>query len=447
MGFIGLNTAYSGLVASQIGIDTSSHNVSNSSTPGYTRQRVDQFSRQPLLRSEGFIGQGVEVTDVRRARDEFLDARVRSGFVSLGSMLANSSLLGRAEAVLGEPEEGLTTALTDVFDAFEDLATTPDDRAARVTVIETLEQFAGRSRNLAGALDRLAEDTAENLSYLVDEVNQLLGEVGQVNQAILEAVTSGQTPNDLLDIRDRLLDEVTRKAGVNVIGQGEWGVRVSLNGMALVDGVNVSSLTLDNTTYEVSHPTGVTLSPGGELGGTQQFLQGGLVDLRNDLNTFVGNMVTSLNTQHAAGFSDTGVSGTDLFTVTPGAELMSIAVATTDPDAIAASSADGTPFPALNGINAQTIADLRDGALPSELNTIVTELGARVATSRRAAEAQDELVAAAEQTRDGAHGVSLDEEMVLLVQYQRSYQAAARVLTTVDATLDTLINRTGLVGR
>ncbi|MEM8902489.1 MAG: flagellar hook-associated protein FlgK [Actinomycetota bacterium] len=455
MGFIGLNTAYTGLVAAQIGIDTASHNVSNTSTEGYTRQRVDQVSRRPNLRPEAYIGSGTEVTDVRRARDEFLDARFRSGAVVLGSLTSNANLLERAESVLGEPDNGLTVALDDVFDAFEDMAIAPDDEAARVSTLRTLDRFADRTRGLAQDMRTLEADTAENMRFMVEDINQTILEVAELNELIGEAATSGNSPNDLLDQRDRLLDELSRELGINVVRQGEFDVRVSLGGLAIVDGINANTLSIDPVTNDLLHPTGQVVTPGGELGGTQRFLQDDLPAIFGRINTFVDEFVAAVNTQHAAGFSDAATPGGDLFTVTAGSEAETIASVLTQPGDLAASDDGAAPFPVFNGINAQAMADLRDQLVASggtetpggALRSFITQLGAQVATARRGANAQDELVAAAELTRDASHGVNLDEEMVLLVQYQRAYQASARVITTVDQTLDVLINRTGLVGR
>ncbi|MEO1062702.1 MAG: flagellar hook-associated protein FlgK [Actinomycetota bacterium] len=455
MGFVGLNTAYTGLVAAQIGIDTASHNVSNTSTEGYTRQRVDQVTRRPMLRPEAFIGSGTEVTDVKRARDEFLDARFRSGAVVLGSLTANAELLERTEAVLGEPDNGLTVALDDVFDAFEDMALAPDDEAARVSTLRTLDRFADRTRGLAEDMRTLEADTVENLQFMVEDTNATIAEIAELNNLIGEAATSGNSPNDLLDQRDRLLDELSRELGVNVIRQGEYDIRVSLGGMAIVDGITANSLTLDTATYDLVHPTGATVTPGGEIGGTQRFLQDDLPDVFTRINSWVDEVVTAFNTQHAAGFSDAATAGGDLFTVLAGSEAETLTSVITDPGELAASDDGAAPFPLFNGINAQAMADLRDQLVASTgtetpggaLRSFITQLGAQVATARRGADAQDELVAAAELTRDASHGVNLDEEMVALVQYQRAYQASARVITTVDQTLDTLINRTGVVGR
>ncbi len=456
MSFVGLNTAYTGLVSAQIGLDTTSHNVANSGTEGYTRQRIDQSSRRPLERTEGFVGQGLEVHDVRRARDAFLDARYRAGSVVLGSAVANAHLLARAEASLGEPDDGLTVVLDELFDAFEDLALSPDDESSRVTVLRTIERFADRANELDDDLDTLADDAAVALRVTVDEVNQLVGQVAALNDAITEAASSQTTPNDLLDERDRLLDELARRAGVAVTPTTGHGVRVSLQGMALVDQAGAHTLSLDTTTRTITHDaTGIVVEPGGELGGIQRFLRVNHADLTDRLDAFVADVVSNVNSIHAAGYSDAATPGGPLLSVVAGEEAGTVTSLVTDPVALAAAATGTAPFARYDGDNARALAGLRTAAvaaggtdtLGGTMRSVITQLGATVATAQRAAGAQDELVAAADLARDAAHGVNLDEEMVLLLQYQRSYQAASRVITTVDQTLDVLINRTGIVGR
>jgi flagellar hook-associated protein 1 len=456
MGFAALNTAYTGLIAAQYGIDTTSHNIANADTDGYTRQRVDLKSRLPRDLPQGYVGTGVDVVDVVRARDTFLDARVRAGETVLGSMVTNADLLGRVELVLNEPDDGVSVELDGLFDAWEDLALTPDDRSARVTVIAALERVASRIRGMSGEVSDFRDDTTDSLGFELQEVNEALAAVADLNIAIADAGSSGKSPNDLLDQRDLLLDKLARKLGSNVVDNHDGTVRVSLNGMGLVDGSIARSLTLDNTTYDLVHPDGTILKAGGEIGGYQNFLQNDVPTIEQNLNDFTADLMTTFNTQHALGFYDDTNNGGALYTALAGSEAATIAVdPALDPDTLAVADAGGTPFQTFNGVNAQAMADLRDqqtalggtSTLAGAYRQLITDLGADVASLNRAADAQGELVAAAELSRTEQHGVSLDEEMVLLIEFQRSYQAASRVITSVDQTLDTLINRTGIVGR
>ena len=136
MGFISLYTAYSGLFASQVGMDTSSHNVANASTDGYSRQSVDLAARRPYQSALGLVGNGVDVNDIRRARDEFLDDRVRSSSAGLSNLTTLGGYLESLESVMGEPDAGMTDALSDIWSSFEELALDPTSNAARLNIVD-----------------------------------------------------------------------------------------------------------------------------------------------------------------------------------------------------------------------------------------------------------------------------------------------------------------------
>ncbi|MFV1989704.1 MAG: flagellar hook-associated protein FlgK, partial [Acidimicrobiales bacterium] len=320
MSMQGLNTGYTGVIAAQTAIDVAANNVANVGTDGYTRQRAEFRSRLPRLTQQGFIGTGVDAYDVTRARDGFLDARVRTGQTTLGAMVANSQLMKRAESVLGEPNFGISNELDNLFASFEEVALNPNDNAAKVAAVTAMEAVAARVRGVAVGFKKLQTDSAENLSTEIKAVNAALEEVARLNVAIKDAATSGFQPNDLLDERDVLLDELARKIGSRVIDNGDGSIRVSLNGLALVDGDSSRPLSLNLSTFDITHPTGVSVSPGGEIGGAQNFLTQDVPNLLATLNTFAADLTTAFNTQHNAGFYNATNNGADLFSVTVGSE-------------------------------------------------------------------------------------------------------------------------------
>jgi flagellar hook-associated protein 1 len=451
--FGSLNTALTGIMTARTGLDTTSHNISNANTKGYTRQRVDQSARLPLATQDGFIGTGAQVDRIGRARDAFLDARVRTGARTLGEVAQRSEMLARAEQVMAEPDQGITAAVGDVWSAWEDLALNPPDTAARTTVIESLANMSARVRAVSGGWDQLEADASVHMSVLVDDVNSTLHHVAELNDQIRDQSAAGGEPNDLMDQRDLLLDELAQKVGANFTHVDDGTVRVTINGLSLVDANHVSELTLDETTHTLSHPSGAAFQVGGEIAGNQRFLTQDLPGLRQALDTWVVDYSAALNAQHAAGTRPPGVAGGALLTYNAATPAATLDVAFTDPNLVAASK---VPYAEFDGDNAQAIAALRNDAtlalggtetLDGGIRTLVAGLGGRVAELERSARTEEDLLGAAELTRQGQHGVSLDEEMVLMLQYQHSYSAASRVMTTIDQTLDTLINRTGIVGR
>lgn len=449
--FLTLHTALSGILASRAGVETASHNVANAQSDGYTRQRVEQRSRSVGHEAPyGRVGTGAGIEGISRSRERFLDMRVRAGLGTMAGLEARTALLTRVEDALAEPDMGVGAALSATWGALEEMSLDPSDPAARRNVLANLENLTARIRTISAAWSQVGEDGLMSLGHHTNEVNQLLQEVAGINDAIRRS-TSLSPPNDLYDRRDSALDRLAELVGAVSVESENGMVRVSVQGVGLVDGNDARSLVLDPGTGEVIHPSGVVLPVGGEMAAIQDFLGDDLVARQTDLEDFVDSLITSLNDRHADGWRSDTDAGGDLLTV--GSTAANLTVAITDPDLLAASSQQGPPFPVHNGENAGWLAELRDDpvsggqSLGQIWRTMVTDIGVSVQSSADAATAQGGLVDAAQLARQGAHGVSVDEEMVSLVQFQHAYSAAARVMSAVDELLDVLITRTGMVGR
>ncbi|HHC08781.1 MAG TPA: flagellar hook-associated protein FlgK [Actinobacteria bacterium] len=453
MSIVGLYSAYSALQAAQAGLDTTSHNVANAGTDGYTRQRVELQARRPYASPNGPIGTGVDVADIARARDRFADQRVWLHAEANGRFSAKADLLAAMDEVTMEPDGGVSVALADLWTSFEQLALDPTDQAARIEVLGSLEGVALRVRELATNWNAKLDEARSELGSVVDEVDRLLGEVARLNVEILDVGTAG-SPNDLLDTRDRLLDRLTELAGVTVTDGPSGTVRVSLDGLSLVDGANVHTLSV-GPGDTVVHAAGVSLTPGGRLAGLTEFLTVDAPAVLASLDAFAVDLATAVNTTHAAGYAPSGAAGGPLFSYTPGDAAATFSVAISDPRDLAAAQDPGPPVPAFDGRNAQALADLRDQpvalggttTIDGAFRRVVTELAGRTRRTRDGVETTGRLLDSSRALRESRRGVSLDEEMANLLQYQRSYEAAARVMTAVDQLLDTLVNRTGIVGR
>lgn len=459
-GFVGLHTALTGIRAAQVGLDTASHNVANAHTPGYTRQRVDLASRPPWQSPVGPVGTGVDVTGIGRLRDAFLDQRARLTAASAAGSGLRADLLDRAERLLGEPDHGVTAELTKLWDSFEDLANTPADSAARRGVVTSLQSVSARIRAVATAWDELAADTATRGETSVAEANDALNRIAALNDAVASATARGESPGDLQDERDLLADRLATLLGVTVRTDADGALAVHLDGEQLVDGTVASTLALGGApTYELTTDAGVTVTPGGEVGAVQQVLTVDLPALSGELDALAVDLADAVNTVHAGGWTTDPATGTDIpggellrYTAGPGAAA-TLAAATEvvdDPRLLAPAAA--TPVAAHDGRTAAALAALRDTAvggstIDERARQLTVGLAADVAAAGRTATADDGVRLAAAQARQSAHGVSLDEEMVSLVQHQRALEAASRVMTAVDQALDVLVNRTGLVGR
>ena len=451
--FVSLNTALSGLFAAQAAINVTSDNIANANTPGHTRQRVDLVERRPHNMPIGQVGSGVDVAAITRARDEFLDGRVRAGSAAAARLGVRADILGRLESALGEPGGGIGTALSELFSSFEDLALDPSEQASRRSVIGALEAVAEQVRQLASEWDRVSTLTGEEQTSATTEVNDLLRELVGVNRGLVEGAATGGENNGLLDRRDMIMDRLAELGGFTFVEQEHGIIRVSSAGIGLVDHTSVIELVNDPTTGAVTIPTGQQVNVSGMLGGYQSVIGTDLAELRNGLDTFAEEFTTILNATHAAGFTPSGTAGGDLLAIgIDGARSLTVAIS--GPDALAAAGS-GPPVAEFDADNAEALANLRndlvaDGgttSLEGLWRNVVVDAGSRSASARSSGQAQLQLQQAAEAARSNAHGISLDEEMVNLIRYQRAYEAAGRVITAIDEMIDLLVNRLGLVGR
>lgn len=444
--FVSLQTGLTGIRAAQAGIDVTSHNVANANTPGYTRQRTVQQARAPYDSAFGPIGTGVDIEQIERMRDSFLDTRVRTTSADAAFDGTRAELLTRAEGVTGEPDAGIAVELDHLWATFEDLANDPNEAAARTQVLDALETLTARVNNVAGAWDDLAADTRSRRDAAIDELNGLVGQVADIDRQV-RGLGDQPAPADLLDRRDAAIDRIAEATGARALRQPEGHVVIELQDGTTVLDVSASeqrAFGADATNDGITL-NGAAVTVSGELGGITQFLTTDLDAQQTELDAFAANLANELNSRHALGFTPGGVAGAALLGPAPTPDAAGLTVEITDPDQLAAGGASGAPH---DGDNAQALADLRwDGGITDDYRELVVGLGAEVAGARRAAEAKSELGHAAEQARVSMHGVSIDEEMVNLIHYQRGLEAASRVMTTVDQALDVLINRTGIVGR
>lgn len=451
--FVSLYTSLSGLWAAQAGIDTASHNVANVSTPGYTRRRVALATRDPYQTAHGWGGSGVDIVGFERARDVHLDARARAGAAAFGGMDARAGLLRRVEDALAEPDQGISAALTELWVAFDEWALDPPGPGPRAGVLQALGGLATRVRAVATDWAATAAAAGEALVADVAEVNVLAVEVAELNRAIAAAGGPAGPPADLADRRDLALDRLAELVGGQVTMSPDGMARVSVSGMAIVDGVTAAELQA-GPGGQVIHQSGVVVEAGGAIGAAARVITDDLPGLRADLDIFAAAVADAVNAVHAGGWSSAATPGGALLAYDPADAAASLAVVITDPADLAAATTPGPPFPVFDGGNAAALAELRTMqvgggslTLSGTWEAVVGRLGATTAAADAAARTQGDLLTAAELARQAAHGVSLDEEMATLMQFQRAYEAAARVLTAVDETLELLVNRTGLVGR
>jgi flagellar hook-associated protein 1 FlgK len=457
-----LNTARSALVAHQYASRVVGHNISNATTEGYSRQRAEMVQATPVATPYGSLGTGVQVVDVTRARDTLLDASVRRESASAAEHRTRYELLGLVESSLGEPgDTGLAAALDAFWNAWSDLANDPSSIGARIAIRARGQALVDRFHHLSAVIDQTRDFAVSKIGAAVGELNELAQAIARLNERIIAAESGGTSAPDLRDERDRLLDRMASLVDIQVIERENGGIGVYVQGVSLVDGIHAGVVEVDSTagrlTLHTAKGTGLP-APGGTLGALLGVVNDDLPARQAELDRLARAIVQHVNSLHAGGTNPQGQTGVAFFEDYGDPTLVSVTARTislstvvaADATAIAAGTAgpNGEYRPGANDV-ARALAQLRDTPETVHLGnrTIgdayanwVSELGLAVASARDAATVHQTLAENAEARRASVSGVQTDEELVRLIQFQSAYAAAARVVTTADEMLQSLLN-------
>ncbi|TFD73980.1 flagellar hook-associated protein FlgK [Cryobacterium fucosi] len=486
--FGGLNTAYTGLIAARKGLEVVGQNIANANTQGYTRQRittssVDAISRVGLMSAGVQAGQGVNVDGVARLGSAQLDARVRSSAAVAGYSAVRSNALIAVEGSMNEPgKNGLSAQLDEFWAGWHDVANAAGDAApAGVLLGQAAVLTTQIAQGYQSAVNQWST-TRNSVDGMVTEINNAAEQVAALNVQIRNAQTAGGGANELLDKRNSLTTTLAALTGGTVVDRGDGTVDVLVGGNALVTGdsaqklvaIGAKSMTEAGSAPHVEWAGKPSAGPvavdGGELAGAISLLApavtsgagagtgGALAETAESYNRFATNLATKVNTIYAKG-TNSSLPGGDFFLVTvgvPAATGLSVL-----PKTAAELSTGLAVNGALDGSIADELAQLGAGRAvasagpppafvqsPStDWSNFVTSFAVTTRTELQHASLADLTSTAAVGAQLSNASVDLDEENVNLLMFQHAYQGAARVMTAVDEMLDTLINRTGLVGR
>lgn len=454
--FHGVETALRGLLAQQRAIDVTGHNIANQATEGYTRQRVTTAASPALAigtaAGRAQLGSGVDVTGIERIRDRFADVQYRAQSTKLGEAQTTAALLGQAELAFAEPgSTGLSAQLGKLWNAFSDVANAPGSTSARQVLLDTAKAVAATFSALDAQLATVQSQARTELTAQTaagGPIDLAARELAQLNGAIGSATARGETPNDLLDRRDVLLDELSTFAQVRVeptLGPDGEPVAGMVDVSIGTDATPIVSGTASRSPWATAFVAGDAGS--GSLGALARAAaaDGPVAAYRTAIAGVASDLATAVNGIHVA------AGGPPIFTVPAGAPTSGvprppIAVgAAIDPVQGGALSAIVAGSTGTNDV-ASALAALRGGAAEQRYTALVGQVGSEVAQATSAEKTATSLAQAIQDRRDAVAGVAVDEEMANLVRFQRGYQAAARVLSTMDEMLEQLINRTGRVG-
>lgn len=466
--FFGLNTALSGLTAQQKSLYTVTHNLTNAGTDGFSRQRVTAAAAPAFaypgantMVSAGQMGTGVEVKAFSRLRDQFIDVQFRQQVASLGNWEARGEQLDRVNQVINEPSDsGLASALDKFWSSWQSLSLNPESASAREAVRSTSETLTSTIRGLHLQLTQTQAEANAKIGDQSARVNTLAAQVTNLNQQIAKVIAVGQQPNDLMDARDLLVDEIGKMALVSVTTPNPANGKFSLSvgGQLLVDSTTdtVNPIAVSGAGVVTIGATPITLTDGSIRGyiDIRDTIIGGPTGYLSQLNNLANAIITSVNAQHATGFGLNGSTGNAFFAGVGATGITLAAPIVASLDNIAASGA-AADVPGGSG-NAVALAQLKNvtmliGAATTTIDgyyqATVSAVGVDADQSFRMGLVAQGVMDATTNRRDAVSGVNMDEELSDMVKFQKSYNAAARMITTIDEMLDMIVNRMGIVGR
>lgn len=325
-----LSIGQSAIAAAQVGLNTTGHNIANASTPGYNRQVIVQGASQPQNFGFGFLGQGVEISSVKRIYNDFLGNQMQSAQAAKSGLDSYYAQIKQIDNLLADPASGLSPALQDFFTGIQDLTSNPSSIPSRQAVLSSSEALASRFRSLAGRLDEIEQGINSQVVSSVSVINAYAEQIAQLNDSIGRVQrASGQPANDLLDQRDQLVLDLSKEIKTTVVKQSDGDYNVFIgSGQPLVVGVKTNKLaTATSATnpekievaYQTTGGSLVTLGDsalsGGKLGGLIEFRSKSLESAQNALGRIAIGLASSFNAQHQAGFDLGAVAGGAFFSI------------------------------------------------------------------------------------------------------------------------------------
>lgn len=494
--FAGINTVTLGLMAQQASLDTTGQNVSNASTPGYSRQTANLGTTDPqrisVAGGPAMIGTGVKVESITRARDSLIDSEYWKQSGTKGFWQSKSDVLSKVEDIFHDTQDaGINADLNKFWTSLQTLANDAGNSGARTGVREAANALVETLRLDNQSLRNLANDLTTQIKTDVNNINDYASQIAVLNKQIVDSEVTTEQANDLRDRRDSLVDKLSSILPVQVVEDQSGAYTVTSNDVTLVKGQNTYPLSAtgghnDVYNFDTNQITqnGVNVTAkitSGELASLINSRDNTIVGYLGDIDNIAKFLLQDFNAQHQKGYDNTGTKGENFFGVTgtdytaidpttavpPSSWLNQLKVnsnfyTTTGLNLIAAtgSNTSGTGSAGTaDGSNATLLSNLLTdppNPLPVPANaignlsvmdyygTVISNLGVNAEQAKNTNDNQAILLNSTSNWRQSISGVNIDEELSNMIRFQKAYGAAANVLSTMSQMLDTLINKTGV---
>jgi len=442
--FNGLSIALAGLRSARRSMDVAAGNVANASNPEYARRKTVTGLTPPV--PGALVQVGSEGLYLQRITDQFYEQRSLTEASAASKLTRGAEMLSDLERTVPEPSpNGIAAAMGEFFASYDEVATAAGQLPVREVAI-TRAADAAAAFNLASTqMSRVRDDSASRLELVVEEVNFLSGRLAGLNRSITEAAAAGNDPSAFLDDRDTTARRLSELVGAKFDAGPNGTLSATLAGSTLVfDSVsNQLSVTDTGVTLGLawagpafSGP--VTSDVGGEAAAYIEFANATLPSAVADLDTAAVDFMNQVNALHSSGYSQDGTTALALFVGSTAATMTVNPTVAADP----AKLATGATNAPLDTSVATRIADLATASVGplASFRSFVAGLGSQVRLSQQQAEVQVGVLSQVDTARQAARGVSVDEEIASIVEFQRAYEASAKVIQVFDTTMDALMS-------
>lgn len=458
-----MDTGKRSLMNSQTSLQTVGHNIANKSTEGFSRQRVELTSNTPIGEGNLQIGMGARASVVTRVNNPWLEKQIQKEGMSMGFQDSRADALARVEQVYNEQNnKGLNQYMTDFFNSFRELSNNPESLASRTMVRESAAAMGKDFGRVVEQLRAVQEDLNGQITTTVHEVNQLSKEIASLNEKI-QMIEVQQTPaNDERDRRDLLLKKMGEKIDITWAESKDGMVSVTAGRTAiLVSGSSSAELKAQDSGN--GHRMDILFSgnsgaaanitgqiSGGRIGGALDVRDHVIEDLLGHVDQMAYTLAKEVNAAHIEGFDKSGRKGVLFFEMPESVEGAASTIALNktiynDVGRIAAgaqpgASGDNTVANVISSLQYRQVMSDGTATFDDYYNTQVGQMGAIAQRAVKAQESQKNVISQLSNIRESISGVSLDEETTKMIEFQKMYDASARLIRTADEMLDTVIN-------
>jgi len=458
-----MDTGKRSLMNSQTSLQTVGHNIANKSTEGYSRQRVELLTNTPIGEGGLQIGMGARAGVVTRVNNPWLEKQIQKEGMSMGYEDSRADAMGRVEQVYNEQNnKGLNQYVTDFFNGFRELANNPESLASRTMVREAAVGVTKDFGRVTSQLKGVQEDLDGQIKTTVEEVNQITKEIASLNEKIQTVEVQKVPANDERDRRDLLLKKLGEKIDISWAEGRDGLVTVTAGRTAiLVSGIGSSELKAQQTDtrdrvevfFQGTGGAAANITEqitGGRIGGALDVRDHVIEDLLGHIDKLAYTLATEVNKAHIEGFDKTGKSGVLFFEMPPSEKgaASNMALNKTifnDVSRIATASrqdapGDNTVANVISALQYRQVMDGGTATMDDYYNTQVGQVGAMAQRAVKAQESQKNVMSQLTNIRESISGVSLDEETTKMIEFQKTYDASARLIKTADEMFDTVLN-------